>query len=85
MLTRLKAPGSLESRWLTEDVPYGLVAWSTVGSQFDVKTPTMQAVVNIGSIVMGFDAWKNGRGVKKLGIEGLGQKELSTYLKNGLR
>ncbi len=85
MLTRLKAPGSLESRWLTEDVPYGLAAWSTVGSQFKVETPTMQAVVNIGSIVMGFDAWKNGRGVKELGIEGLGQKELSTYLKSGLR
>ncbi len=26
MLTRLKAPGSLESRWLTEDIPYGLAA-----------------------------------------------------------
>src|SRR5262249_22616495 len=24
MLTQLRAPGSLESRWLTEDVPYGL-------------------------------------------------------------
>ena len=60
MLTRLKSPGSLESRWLTEDIPYGLAAWSMVGSQYGVETPTMQAVVNIGSIVMGFDAWEEG-------------------------
>ena len=33
MLTRLKAPGSLDSRWLTEDIPYGIAAWSKIGKQ----------------------------------------------------
>ena len=83
MLTQLKAPGSLESRWLTEDVPYGLAAWTSVAEQYDVEAPTMSALVDIGSIVIGFDAREKGRGVRDLGIEGMNPDELATYLKEG--
>jgi opine dehydrogenase len=83
MLTRLKAPGSLESRWLTEDVPYGLATWSQLGAQYDVDTPLMRAVVDIGSIVMGFDGWKASRSIEDLGIARMGREELKTFLKTG--
>ena len=83
MLTRLKAPGNLESRWLTEDIPYGLAAWSKVAAQFGVKTPVMDAFVNVGSIVMGFDAWEQGRGPQELGISGMGIPELKRFLETG--
>ena len=85
MLTRLKAPGTLESRWLTEDVPYGLAAWCSVGQQYGVATPTLRSVVDMGSIVMGFDAWQAGRGVAELGIAGMSKGALSAYLQNGRR
>ena len=83
MLTRLKAPGTLESRWLTEDIPYGLAAWSSVGSQYHVETPTMNAVVDIGSVVMGFDARAKGRGVEELGIADMSLPELKQFLQEG--
>ena len=83
MLTRLRAPGSLESRWLTEDIPYGLAAWSAIGMQFGVETPTMRAVVNIGSIVMGFDGWSQRRGPRELGIEEMDLASLHRYLETG--
>jgi opine dehydrogenase len=83
MLTRLKAPGSLESRWLTEDIPYGLAAWSRVGAQYGVETPVMGALVALGSAVMGFDAWKAGRGPEELGIAGLGRAALADLLEKG--
>ncbi len=83
MLTRLKAPGSLDSRWLTEDIPYGLAAWSSVGRQYDVETPTMNAVVDIGSVVMGFDARAEGRGVEELGIAEMSIPELKRFLEVG--
>ncbi|MDA0746191.1 MAG: NAD/NADP octopine/nopaline dehydrogenase family protein [bacterium] len=83
MLTRLKAPGSLESRWLTEDVPYGLAAWSSVGQQYGVETPAMRALVDIGSVVMGFNGWTEGRGVEELGIAGMDQAQLSAFLQSG--
>jgi opine dehydrogenase len=83
MLTQLRAPGSLESRWLTEDVPYGLAAWVSVGRQYGVEAPAMRALVDIGSVVMGFDGWTAGRGVRELGIEGMSRERLMVYLKEG--
>ena len=80
MLTRLKAPGSLESRWLTEDVPYGLAAWVSIGRQFGVATPVMESLVNLATPVMGFDGFEAGRGVEALGIAGLGRDELKEFL-----
>ena len=83
MLTQLKAPGTLDSRWLTEDIPYGLAVWSSIGAQYGVDTPVMRSFVNIGSVVMGFDGWTSGRGMKELGIAGMQKKELAAYLKTG--
>ena len=83
MLTRLKAPGSLESRWLTEDIPYGLATWSLLGAQYGVETPLMRAMVDIGSVVMGFDGWTAGRGIEDLGIAGMDRERLKTLLRVG--
>jgi opine dehydrogenase len=83
MLTQLRAPGSLESRWLTEDIPYGLSAWHDIGKQYGVDAPLMHALVTIGSVVMGFDGWTTGRSLPELGIEGLSKKHLQTYLTHG--
>ena len=83
MLTQLKAPGSLESRWLTEDIPYGLSAWHDIGQQYGVQAPLMQSLVNMGSVVMGFDGWKNGRSLTELGIKDLNKEQLQTFLTSG--
>jgi opine dehydrogenase len=83
MLTQLRAPGSLNNRWLSEDIPYGIATWSKLAAQLGVDTPLMRAFVDIGSIVMGFDGWKSGRSLEDLGIEGIGVEELRTYLKTG--
>jgi len=83
MLTRLKAPGSLESRWLTEDIPYGLAAWNRVGAQYKVETPLMAALVELGSAIMGFDAWKAGRGVEELGLADMDTEALGAFLRSG--
>ena len=83
MLTALRAPGSLDTRWLTEDIPYGLASWSSVGSQYGVDTPTMDAFVDIGSIVIGVDGWEAARGVDRLGIRDLSIDQLKRFLESG--
>lgn len=83
MLTALKAPGSLKSRWLTEDIPYGLASWSLLAQEFHVQTPLMRAFVDIGSVVMGFNAWDRARGLDDLGIAGLDREELKAFLRTG--
>lgn len=84
MLTRLKAPGNLESRWLTEDIPYGIATWSLVGKQFGIDTPLMRSFVDIGSVVMGFDGWESARTPESLGIDGMDREALKTFLETGV-
>lgn len=83
MLTALKAPGSLETRWLSEDIPFGLASWSSLGTQYGVATPTMNALVDIGSIVIGFDGREAAREVDALGIKDLDRTQLKTFLESG--
>ena len=83
MLTRLKAPGSLQNRWLTEDLPYGLVSWSSLGEMLEVETPAMGSLIDLGSIVMGFDARERGRTVEQLGISGVEPAALAQFLREG--
>ncbi|MBN1687022.1 MAG: NAD/NADP octopine/nopaline dehydrogenase family protein [Spirochaetales bacterium] len=83
MLTRLKAPGVLNNRWLTEDIPYGIATWSRLGAQYGVQTPLMQAFVAIGSVIMGFDGWERSRSLEDLGIAGMDKRALKSYLESG--
>ncbi len=82
MLTRLKAPGSLDSRWLSEDIPFGISAWSKIGKQYGVSSPVMDSFVQIGNVVMGAGG-NEGRGPKDFGIENLSISELQKYLQTG--
>lgn len=80
MLTQLQAPGSLETRWLTEDVPYGLASWVKLGHQFDVSCPTMHSIVNLASATLKTDFWKLARSMEDLGIVGMNKQTLLDYL-----
>ena len=66
-----------------EDIPYGIATWSKLGTQYGVGTPLMQAFVGIGSIIMGFDGWENGRSLEDLGIAGIDKHALKAYLYSG--
>ena len=80
MLTQLRAPGALETRWLTEDVPYGLAAWAELGAQFGVSCPTLRALVELASSALGIDFWKAARTPRELGIAGMDKRTLMEYL-----
>jgi opine dehydrogenase len=84
MLTQLKAPGALETRWLTEDVPYGVAAWALLGEQLGVATPTLLSVVQLTSAATGIDFWKAARTPRDLGIAGLDKARLLDYARNGV-
>jgi opine dehydrogenase len=73
MLTQLRAPGAINTRWLTEDIPYGLAAWSLLGSQLAVATPLMGALVTLAGAALGQDFWAQARTPAQLGLDGLDQ------------
>jgi opine dehydrogenase len=75
MLTQLRAPGAIRTRWLTEDVPYGLAAWASLADALGVDTPVMDALVALGRVVIG-DTAPPGRGLRELGLAGLTRAEM---------
>jgi len=77
------APTSINHRYVTEDVPYGLVPFVSLGDQIDVPVPTIKAMATIGSTATGMDFWNNGMTMKKLGLESKSVEELKMYVENG--
>jgi opine dehydrogenase len=80
MLTQLRAPGAVQTRWLTEDVPYGLAAWGSLADQVGVETPVIDALVKLGRVVTGLEGCATGRGVSELGIKGMSRVEMLAYV-----
>jgi opine dehydrogenase len=83
MLTALRAPGSLQTRWLSEDVPYGLRSWVELGRVAGVPMPVADALITLADQVMETDSWATGRSLDDLGIESLDRTALERYLQTG--
>jgi opine dehydrogenase len=83
MLTQLKAPGSLQTRWLSEDVPFGLRTWAELGARLGVPVPLMDALVTMAGALTGTDARAAGRSLADLGIDGFDRGALERYLATG--
>jgi opine dehydrogenase len=80
MLTQLRAPGAIRTRWLTEDVPYGLAAWASLGAQLGVETRVMDALVKLGLVVTQLDGTGAGRGVRELGLDGMSPARMLEFV-----
>jgi opine dehydrogenase len=81
--SNMKSPGSLQSRYFTEDVPYGLVPMASLGQFVGVETPTIKSVIKLASIINQTDYWEQGRNVQKLGIAQLSISDLQRFLTEG--
>ena len=67
----LKAPLVVDSRFITEDVPQGLVLLETLGAELEVDTPVCTSLIEIASAALGRDLRVNGRTVERLGKDTL--------------
>ena len=83
MLTQLRAPGSLQTRWISEDVPYGLRTWTELGRTAGVPMPVADALVTLADRIMGIDSWEVGRSLEDLGIAGFDRAALERYMTTG--
>ena len=84
-LTPVKGPDSLANRYVTEDVPYGLVAWSSLGQAVGVVTPVIDALIEIGGSIMGKNCRQVGRNLEKMGLAGMDRQQIKLFLETGQR
>ncbi len=70
------APKDLQSRYITEDVPYALVPLAAVGNALGVETPVINALITLAATANQDDYRKTGRTLESLGLEGLSGEEI---------
>ena len=80
---QMKGPTSMQDRYVTEDVPYGLVLLSTLGRLLDIPTPISDAVINLCGAINRTDYWVEGRGVDELGLGDMSVQRLEAFLQAG--
>jgi opine dehydrogenase len=76
----IRAPEGLTYRFLSEDIPFGLVPMACLGQALGIATPIMDGLIDLASLVNGTDYWKTGRTLNRMGIEGLGTESLLDFV-----
>lgn len=71
MDTRAKGPVKVDSRYISEDVPEGLVMLESLAKVLEVKTPIATSLIEIASAALGRDLRKDGRSVESLGYDNI--------------
>ena len=76
-------PFSVESRYLTEDIPMGTCARYSLARYFDVEVPIIESIIRLASAVCGRDFMQECRSVEKIGLSGMSRDEILIYLREG--
>jgi opine dehydrogenase len=78
-----KGPFSAKTRYITEDIPIGMVLWASLGEMLGVPTPTARSLIHLSSVIHDTDYWHEGRTMERLGLAGMTIEELTRYLLEG--
>jgi opine dehydrogenase len=76
-------PNSLDHKFITEDVPTGLVPMSALGAAAGVPTPAIDALVAVVRSMTGKDFTAEGRTLERLGLSGMSASEIGRVMNEG--
>jgi opine dehydrogenase len=79
----IQAPTSLENRYILEDVPTSLVPISAFGKLAKVKTPIIDSIVQLASLMVGVDFFSEGRNFERLHLNGKTVEEVKQIMEVG--
>ena len=79
----IRAPSSLDHRYVHEDVGYGLVPFAAFGRLAGVPTPTIDALVHLASEAAGIRYGETGLTLEKMGLAGKRPEALARFLLDG--
>jgi len=82
-VANLAEPSSMTSRYVTEDVPFGLVPTAQLAHKFNVDIPIIDATIRLASVINQTDYYHEGRSLEELGIADLSKEELAEILYEG--
>lgn len=72
----IQAPTQLNGRYLTEDIPAGLIPMVSLGESVGMRMPVMRSLIEMGGALLGCNFWTGGRTLEKMGLAGLNRDEI---------
>jgi opine dehydrogenase len=79
----VKAPPSLDHRYLHEDVGWGLVPWTAWGRAADVRTPTMDALIHLAGVMNDVAYDCVGLTLERMGLAGMTPERIVAHATRG--
>ena len=79
----IKAPPTINHRYVWEDVPMSLVPMSSIGGMLGIPTPTIDLVVSLAETMNDTDYRAGGRTVDTLGIKGMSVEQIHRLVTEG--
>ena len=76
-------PRSMSHKYVTEDVPCGLVPMSALGDAVGVATPVIDGLIALSSAMLGRDFAREGRSLEHLGLAGRPAEEVRRVFELG--
>jgi opine dehydrogenase len=76
-------PKSLDHKFITEDVPTGLIPMSALGAAAGVRTPAIDALVEIVRSMTGKDFAAEARTLERLGLSGMHEAQVRRIVEEG--
>ncbi|MBN1954539.1 MAG: NAD/NADP octopine/nopaline dehydrogenase family protein [Anaerolineae bacterium] len=76
----IRAPTTLNHRYITEDVPMSLVPIAALGQQYGVRVRGMESIIRQACIIHRTDYWRRGRTLDKLGVDQLSIDEVLRHV-----
>jgi opine dehydrogenase len=76
-------PKSLDHKFITEDVPTGLIPMSALGAAARVRTPAIDALIEVVRSITGKDFAAEGRTLERLGLSGMDATQIRRVVYEG--
>lgn len=76
----IKAPTSMDTRYIFEDVPQSLVPIAGMGRKLGIETPTIDALIQLASVMNNKDYAVLGRSIADMGLENMTLTEMKQFV-----
>jgi len=79
----IRAPKSLDHRYIAEEVPMSLVPLASFGDHVGVPVPTIKAFIQLACALTGRNFFTEGRTIERLGLAGLSIQQIRSMVVTG--
>ena len=79
----IKAPSTINHRYINEDVPMSLVPMASLGNVLGIRVRGMTSIIRQACIIRNRDFWALGRSVERLGISNIKPEKLLSIVTDG--